>query len=67
MAEEEIQFNAEELTLLYRVARTLLYEREYGELLAGLLDATIEGRVCCAFRAAPAFNRRKLCSAGSAL
>jgi transcriptional regulator with GAF, ATPase, and Fis domain len=40
---EAINFNAEELTLLYRVARTLLGERDYGELLAGLLDVTIEG------------------------
>jgi hypothetical protein len=30
---EAIDFNAEELTLLYRVAQTLLGEREYGELL----------------------------------
>jgi transcriptional regulator with GAF, ATPase, and Fis domain len=36
-------FNAEELALLYRLARALLSEREYGELLADLLDATIEG------------------------
>lgn len=43
MAEQPIQFNAEELALLYRVARTLLHEREYGELLAGLLDVAIEG------------------------
>ncbi len=42
MGAEAIDFNAEELTLLYRVARTLLGEREYGELLADLLDATIE-------------------------
>jgi transcriptional regulator with GAF, ATPase, and Fis domain len=40
---EAIQFNTEELTLLYRVARTLLGERDYGELLAALLDVTIEG------------------------
>lgn len=37
------EFNAEQLKLLYRVARTLLEEGEYGELLAKLLDATIEG------------------------
>ncbi len=43
MAEESIPFSAEELGLLYRVARTLLGEREYGELLADLLDATING------------------------
>ena len=43
MGAEDINFNAEELTLLYRVARTLLGERDYGELLADLLDAAIEG------------------------
>lgn len=43
MSAETIDFNAEELTLLYRLARALLGEREYGELLADLLDATIEG------------------------
>ncbi len=43
MAEEAMGFNVEELSLLYRVARALLDEREYGELLAALLDATIEG------------------------
>ncbi len=43
MSAEAIHFNTEELTLLYRVARTLLGERDYGELLAGLLDVTIEG------------------------
>jgi len=43
MAKEEIQFTAEQLTLLYRVAQTLLEEREYGELLAALLDTAIEG------------------------
>lgn len=42
MGEEAIPFSAAELALLYRVARTLLDEREYGELLAGVLDATIE-------------------------
>ena len=42
MAEEPLQFEAGELELLYRVARTLLHERDYGELLADLLDATIE-------------------------
>ncbi|MBI4474084.1 MAG: GAF domain-containing protein [Acidobacteria bacterium] len=35
-------FNAEELTLLYQVARALLGERDYGELLAAVLDRTIE-------------------------
>ncbi|MBI4474416.1 MAG: sigma-54-dependent Fis family transcriptional regulator [Acidobacteria bacterium] len=35
-------FNAEELTLLYMVARALLEERDYGELLAAVLDRTIE-------------------------
>lgn len=43
MAEAAIQFNPEEMRLLYRVAQTLLHEQEYGELLADLLDATIEG------------------------
>jgi transcriptional regulator with GAF, ATPase, and Fis domain len=42
VAEEPVQFAAEELTLLYRVAQTLLRERDYGELLAELLDVTIE-------------------------
>jgi transcriptional regulator with GAF, ATPase, and Fis domain len=42
LAEEPLQFEASELALLYRVARTLLHERDYGELLADLLDATIE-------------------------
>jgi len=37
------EFSTDELALLYRLARTLLNEREYGELLADLLDATIEG------------------------
>jgi transcriptional regulator with GAF, ATPase, and Fis domain len=37
------EFNSEELALLHRVARALLSEREYGELLADLLDTTIEG------------------------
>src|SRR5208282_292989 len=34
---------AEHLGLLYRVARALLKEGEYGELLSGLLDTLIEG------------------------
>lgn len=44
LAGEAVQFNAGELALLYKVARTLLeaHEREYGELLATILDATIE-------------------------
>src|SRR5512146_563315 len=44
MTAESPQFNAEELALLYRIARTLLEasEREYGELLATILDTTIE-------------------------
>jgi len=37
------EFQNSDLTLLYRVARTLLRERDYGELLAALLDAAIEG------------------------
>jgi len=36
-------FNAEETALLYRIAQTLLQEREYGEILADVLDVTIEG------------------------
>jgi len=36
-------FHNEDLTLLYRVARALLSERDYGELLSALLDAAIEG------------------------
>ena len=36
-------FTAEELHVLYRVAKELLGDREYGELLAALLDAAIEG------------------------
>jgi transcriptional regulator with GAF, ATPase, and Fis domain len=40
---EATPFNTEELALLHRVAQTLLGERDYGELLAGLLDVTIEG------------------------
>lgn len=40
---EADKFNGEELALLYRTARVLLEEREYGELLAGVLDAAIEG------------------------
>lgn len=37
------EFSATDLALFYKVARTLLAERDYGELLAGLLDAAIEG------------------------
>jgi transcriptional regulator with GAF, ATPase, and Fis domain len=33
----------QQVSLLYRVSRTLLKEGEYGELLAGLLDTLIEG------------------------
>ncbi len=36
------RFTAEELRLLYRVAAVLLREQDYGELLASLLDVTIE-------------------------
>ncbi len=43
MAESGNSFTAEELRLLYRVSRSLLREGEYGELLAGLLDAAIAG------------------------
>jgi transcriptional regulator with GAF, ATPase, and Fis domain len=35
-------FTSEELQLLYRVARTVLRERDYGELLVDLLDCTIQ-------------------------
>src|SRR5947207_7255392 len=35
-------FNAEELNLLYAIARTLGEDRDYGELLTSLLDRTIE-------------------------
>src|SRR5258706_6741035 len=35
-------FNADELTLLYKIARALGEDRDYGELLANLLDRTIE-------------------------
>src|SRR5438552_3758470 len=35
-------FNAEELALLYAMARTLAEDRDYGELLTTLLDKTIE-------------------------
>jgi transcriptional regulator with GAF, ATPase, and Fis domain len=43
VAQPDAQLNAEELALLYRVAETLLEGGEYGELLAALLDAAIEG------------------------
>ncbi len=36
-------FNSQQLKLLHEVARTLLAESDYGELLAQLLDALIEG------------------------
>jgi transcriptional regulator with GAF, ATPase, and Fis domain len=36
-------FGAEEHRLLYRVAQILLQDREYGEILAGVLDVAIEG------------------------
>ncbi len=42
MVEETVQFTAEEQGLLYRVARDLLHDHDYGELLAHLLDATIQ-------------------------
>lgn len=35
------EFDSSELRLLYQVAQSLLREGEYGELLSGLLDATI--------------------------
>ena len=40
---EPAKFNADELALLYRTSRMLLEERDYGELLASVLDAAIEG------------------------
>jgi len=43
MAVNQDNPKAEHLGLLYRVARTLLQEGEYGELLSGLLDTLIEG------------------------
>ncbi len=42
MDKEVSQFNIQELAILYKVARSLLHEGDYGELLARLLDATIE-------------------------
>jgi len=39
---EARQFTGEERNLLYRVARNLLNDRDYGELLAELLDDTIQ-------------------------
>src|SRR6185295_10297263 len=35
-------FNVDELTLLYKIARALGEDRDYGELLTNLLDRTIE-------------------------
>jgi len=43
MADQAVSFQAEEFALLYRVAQALLGERAYGEMLAALLDSTIEG------------------------
>jgi transcriptional regulator with GAF, ATPase, and Fis domain len=42
VGETRNSFQPEELALLYRVAQSLLEERDYGELLAGVLDAAIE-------------------------
>ena len=39
--QKAVEFNAEELQLLHRVAHCLLREGEYGELLHDLLDLTI--------------------------
>jgi len=36
-------WNSDELKLLYRIAQQLLEDREYGEVLATVLNATIEG------------------------
>jgi transcriptional regulator with GAF, ATPase, and Fis domain len=43
MSSQAPQLDAADTSLLYRVAQTLLQEREYGELLASLLDTLIEG------------------------
>jgi transcriptional regulator with GAF, ATPase, and Fis domain len=40
-AQKAVEFNAEELQLLHRIAHCLLREGEYGELLHDLLDLTI--------------------------
>src|SRR5258706_13275779 len=40
---DAVESNPSETELLYDLARTLLCERDYGELLAALLDAAIEG------------------------
>ena len=39
---QPVEFTTEEQKLLYRVARNLLNGREYGELLASVLDVTIQ-------------------------
>ena len=43
MAEPAPEFAAQDVALLYRMASVLLAEKDYGELLACLLDAAIEG------------------------
>ena len=43
MAEPAPEFTAQDVALLYRMASVLLAEKDYGELLACLLDAAIEG------------------------
>jgi len=43
LTKQQTAFLPEQVALLYRVAQALLEERDYGELLAGVLDAAIEG------------------------
>ena len=40
---DRANFSSDELSLLYRVAQALVRERDYGELLSDILDATIDG------------------------
>ncbi len=42
MSAELDEFTADDRTLLYRIARTLLNDSDYGELLTELLDVTIQ-------------------------
>lgn len=43
MSDARTQWNADELRLLYGIAQRLLEFHDYGDLLATILDATIEG------------------------
>lgn len=43
MTEQKTQWNADELQLLYGIAQRLLEHHDYGDLLATILDAAIEG------------------------